>query len=65
MTRSDEGGLEEVLEFFCALAKRACKSATMARRESICDCSRLQLEHLDFFAMKQDYMQSKFRWLLA
>jgi hypothetical protein len=65
LTRSDEGGFEEVRESFCALAKRACKLATVARRESICDCRRLQLAQLDFLAMKNDYMQSQITWLPA
>ena len=64
MTRSDEGGLEDVLESLRAPAKRSCSSATVARSASICACraltwarNRLQLGQLDFLAMKQDYIQ--------
>ena len=65
MTRSEDGGLEEVVEFFSALAKRSCSSTTVLRRESTCvwrfrTCARrrLQLEQLAFLDMEPHYIHS-------
>src|SRR5260370_8526268 len=65
LTRSEEGGFEEVRESFCALAKRASRLATVTRRESICDSRPLHLTHLDFLAMKNDYRHCRFTCLRA
>ena len=72
MTRSEDGGLDDVLEFFWARAKRSCNSATVVRRESICACwaliwarKRLQLAQLDFFVIVWDYMHARYGRLRA
>src|SRR5260370_36567173 len=65
LTRSEEGGFEEGRESFCALAKRASRLATGARRESNCDCRRLQLTQLDFLGIKNAFMHSPVTWLPA
>src|ERR1700722_3047354 len=64
-TISEEGGLEEVLEFLRAPATFSCSSATLARSASISACwafscprKRSQLAQRECRFMEHDYMRS-------